>query len=321
MQADRAALPAGAFAGYHFSRAALNGSDDAATVNRLAWAIAGLTGLTALASVLVSVLGGHAILVAIASTAVAVCAAFIARKAQVSHEERAYRLWRSGPDDDLEHAGPPSPGIDRGLGQWWAVLDAVPECADLQRRAHDAVATISGLASRVNDRLLRPINPEEFRRGLGDITGKLQRVAEIELDRQSIAARAGSYHRGLAGLPERNAGQPGAGPMTAAALSSQEAALAEVIGSVTRRVVSLERYASALVAVADADGDFLGAQQAQTLDQAIVDLQADTPRDELAAADLTNDAEVLKAARSAFETAVREADAAGGMLALPGDAG
>jgi hypothetical protein len=71
VQADRAALPAGAFAGYHFSRAALNGSDDAATVNRLAWAIAGLTGLTALASVLVSVLGGHAILL-VAATWVAI---------------------------------------------------------------------------------------------------------------------------------------------------------------------------------------------------------------------------------------------------------
>lgn len=67
--------------------------------------------------------------------------------------------------------------------------------------------------------------------------------------------------------------------------------------------------------------DFLGAQQAQMLDQAIVELQADTPRDELAAADLTNDAKGLKAAKSAFETAVRAADAAIGMLAFPADGG
>jgi hypothetical protein len=278
-------------------------------VNGIARAITFLAALTALSSILASVLGAHAILIALASSIVASIP--IARRLQVRHKERVNALQlqeQAWSEDRRQH---------QEAAQRDATLRAVPVCADLQQRALSAVDVIQPLADHVNGLLIRPIDVHQLQSDLREISDKLYRIAGLAIRRASIATEARSQDPPPDGgtvyrYPLRGSSP---GPMTAAALKAQEPALNEVLDSIVRRVASLEEYAKAVAAVDDSHRDFLGAEKTRRLNEEIHELRVDTPRDEIAAEYLRSDADMIDTTRRAFESAVLQADLAGEALA------
>lgn len=278
-------------------------------MNRVAWVITFLASLTALSSILASVLGAHAILIALASTTVA--SVPIARRLQVRHKGRVNALQlqeQAWSDDRRQH---------QEAAQRDATLRAVPVCADLQQRASSAVSMIQPLADHVNGLLTRPIDVHQLQSDLREISDKLYRIAGLTIRRASIATDARSQDPSPDGRIVYRDTLRGSspGPMTAAALKAQEPALNEVLDSIVGRVASLEEYAKAVAAVDDRHRDFLGAEKTRRLNEEIHELRVDTPRDEIAAEYLRSDTEMIDTARRAFESAVLQADLAGEALA------
>jgi len=116
--------------------------------------------------------------------------------------------------------------------------------------------------------------------------------------------------------------------MTAAVIKSQQQDLVKVLKSAASRVdnleryaKSVERYAKSVKAVEATDRDWIGAQQAERLDERVRDIHADTARDELAAEELKTLTERTVAAEQALRHSIQETNLPAEALALPDENG
>jgi len=105
--------------------------------------------------------------------------------------------------------------------------------------------------------------------------------------------------------------------MTAAVLGPQQEALVKVLASAASRVENLERYAQSVSAVDEARRDFIGAQEAELLNDSVRDLLAETAKDQLAVTELASLATKAAVAEQAFRRTIEEANLAAEILAFP----
>jgi hypothetical protein len=305
-------------------------------VNRVAWVVAVLGGLTAVSSILASVFGARAILLAAGSTIFTIAAARGAFKLQARRDRksRAKSLRRQQENlrrqqeqlelrqqqeqqEQLKRQQELRRGLDR-------------DCADLLQRAEGAVKAILASDARAEDFLNPPVDEELRRENVQAVLNAGIKLTDLRAKQRSITARnslkseepprRGDLLAGLlGGRAKRDAGTPG--PMTAAVLEPQKQALAMVLRSVTSRVENLERYASSVKAVGATYRDWIGAQEAERLNEPVRHALAETVRDKLAVEEFKRLTERAALAEQAFRHSIDEANLAGEILVLPDDDG
>jgi hypothetical protein len=232
-----------------------------------------------------------------------------------------------------------------------------PDCAEVLYRAEVAVKTILGSDARAEDLLDPPVDENLLSDNVEAIWATVREICDLRAEHRSIVAASSAKTDvpaaidGTATALRLSGGRPcpacrgtGAsagvvpqacpdceatgrrkswtlaqspGPMTAAVIGPQQQYLAMVLNSVTAHAQNLERYAESVKAVDATYRDWIGAQQAEHLNERVRHLLASTVRDELAAAELRRLTERTAAAEQAFRHSIQEAGRAAETLALP----
>ncbi len=176
------------------------------------------------------------------------------------------------------------------------------ECSDLLRRAEVAQKSILAFYARGGNLLDAPVDLELLRDNVEEVLNAGVKISNLRAQHKAIAEKS----------------PPTPGSMTAAVLEPQKKALAMVLRSITSRVENLEHYASSVKAVDRTYRDWIGAQEAERLNDPVRDVLAETVRDELAAEELRRLTDRANIAKEAFRRTIYEANLAGETLALPG---
>jgi hypothetical protein len=176
-----------------------------------------------------------------------------------------------------------------------------PECFDLLRRAWAAEDTILAFYARAGHLLDAPVDLELLADNVREVLAAGKKISNLRAQHSAIAEKS----------------MPTPGSMTAAVLEPQKKALAMALSSVTSRVENLEHYASSVTAVDRTYRDWVGAQEAERLNDPVRDILAETLRDEFASEELRGLADRADTAEEAFRLSIHEADLAGETLALP----
>ena len=322
-------------------------------VNRVAWVVVVLGALAALSAILTGVLGAHVFLLAAGTTGFTVAATGGALKLQARKDDK---LPEPGQEElkhqqELRQRQEARRSLDRRR------LD--PDCAEVLYRAEVAVKAILGSAARAEDLLDPPVDEKRLSDNVEAIWATVREICDLRAEQRSIVAASSArtdVPPGIAGTATAlrlSGGKPcpacrgtGAragvvpqacpdceatgrqkswilgqspGPMTAAVIRPQQHYLAMVLNSVTSHAQNLERYAGSVKAVDATYRDWIGAQQAEHLNERVRHLLASTVRDELAAAELRRLTERTAAAEQAFRHSIQEASRAAETLALPGE--
>lgn len=175
------------------------------------------------------------------------------------------------------------------------------ECSDLLRRAEAAEESILWFYARGGNLLDAPVDVELLRDNVEEVLKAGVKISNLRAQQRAIAEKS----------------PPTPGSMTAAVLEPQMKALAMVLRSITSRVENLEHYASSVKAVDRTYRDWIGAQEAERLNDQVRDVLAETLRDELAAEELRELTDKANIAKEAFRRSIYEANLAGETLALP----
>lgn len=175
------------------------------------------------------------------------------------------------------------------------------ECSDLLRRAEAAEESILWFYARGGNLLDAPVDVELLRNNVEEVLKAGVKISDLRAQQRAIAEKS----------------PPTPGSMTAAVLEPQKKALAMVLRSITSRVENLEHYASSVKAVDRTYRDWIGAQEAERLNDPVRDVLAETLRDELAAEELRELTDRANLAKEAFRRSIYEANLAGETLALP----
>jgi hypothetical protein len=283
-------------------------------VNKVAWFVVVLVGLTAVSSILASIFGGQAIVLAVVSTIFTGAAAFGASKLQARENRRsraraladqqAMELERLRKQQELERNQElqRQRSIRRGLDQ---------DFAELLRRAEVAVKDILESEARAEDLLDPPVDDELLKDGVQRILSAGAKITNLRAKQRAIITKS---------LPkseqyEREERTPGS--MTSAVLGPQQQALAMVLSSMTSQVENLENYASAVQKVDATHRDWISSQEAERLNDPVRDVLAEMVRDKLAAEEFNRLTERTSMAEQAFRQSIHEANLAAETLALP----
>jgi hypothetical protein len=276
-------------------------------VNKVAWFVVVLLGLTAVSSILASVLGAQAILLAVVTTVFTVAGAFWAGNLQAKERARALErhqaaeLQRRRKQDEYRQ---------------WSIRQGLDhDCAELLRRAETAVKAILESDAFAGDLLDPPVDETLLRDCAQRIMLAGAKITDLRARQRRIA---------ISSLPKSE--QPGRGydreertpgPMTGAVLEPQQQALAIVLGSMTTHAENLEHYASSIKKVDATYRDWIGSQEAGRLNDPVRDVLAEMVRDKLAAEELSRLAERTSLAEEAFRESIQEACLAAETLGLP----
>jgi hypothetical protein len=301
-------------------------------MNRVAWFVVLLLGLTAVSSILSSILGAQAILLAVLSSALTGAAVFGATKLQVRENRKRRAIWlereqaleleRQRRQQERER--------QQELQRQWAIKQGLDrDCAELLRRAEAAVKDILESDARAEDLLDPPVDEKVLRDGVHRVLSAGAKITDLRDKQRSIAVRSlpkseqVDRAEGRGNPPGRapsgrGAEQRAPGPMTGAVLEPQQQALAMVLSSMTSRVENLEHYASSVRKVDAAYRDLIGSQEAERLNDPVRDVLAEMVRDKLAAEEFNRLTERTSMAEQAFRQSIQEANLAGETLALPG---
>jgi hypothetical protein len=276
-------------------------------VNKVAWFIVVVLGLTAVSSILASVLGAQAILLAVVSTIFTGAAGFWA--ANLQGRERARALERHQAAESQRRRK------QEEYRQWSTRQGLDHDCAELLRRAETAVKAILESDARAGDLLDPPVDEKLLRDCVHRILSAGAKVTDLRARQRKIAInslpKSDQPNRGYA----RDERTPG--PMTGAVLEPQQQALAMVLRSMTTHAENLEQYASSIKKVDATYRDWIGSQEAGRLNDSVRDVLAEMVRDKLAAEELSRLAERTSLAEQAFRQSIQEASLAAETLALP----
>jgi hypothetical protein len=302
-------------------------------MNKLAWFVVVLVGLTAVSSILASISGAQAILLAVASSIATGGAVFGAARLQARENRKRRAIWLAREQDiELERQRrQQQQERQQELRQQWSIRQGLDlDCADLLRRAEAAVKDILESDARAENLLDPPVDEKLLRDGVEHVLSAGARITDLRDKQRSIAVRSlpkseqvdvpegpGTVS-GKASGRRREREQRTPGPMTGAVLEPQQQALAMVLSSMTSRVENLEHYASSVKRVDATYRDWIGSQEAARLNDPVRDVLAEMVRDKLAAAELNRLTERTSIAEQAFRQSIQEANLAAETLALPG---
>jgi hypothetical protein len=213
------------------------------------------------------------------------------------------------------------------------------ECSDLLRRAEAAEESILVFYARGENLLDAPVDVELLRDNVLEVLNAGAKISNLRAQQRAIAEKSltcgvcggrgkvveeTSSIVGTTKMPRVCSACGGRGrsddmpsSMTAAVLEPQKKALAMVLRSVTSRVENLEHYASSVTTVDRTYRDWIGAQEAERLNDPVRDVLAETLRDELAVEELRRLTDRANIAKEAFRRSIYEANLAGETLALP----
>jgi hypothetical protein len=276
-------------------------------VNKVAWFFVVLIGLTAVSSILASVLGAQAILLAVVSTIFTGGAGFWAGKLQAREHARA--LERQQAADRQRRRK------QEEYRQWSIRQGLDHDCAELLRRAEVAVKAIVESDARASDLLDPPVDEKLLRDCVQRILLAGAKITDLRARQRAIAIKSLPKSEQPARRYERDERTPG--PMTGAVLEPQQQALAMVLSSMTSHAEKLERYSSSIKKVDATYRDWVGSQEAGLLNEPVRDVLAEMVRDTLAAEELNRLAERTSLAEQAFRQSIQEACLAAETLALP----
>jgi hypothetical protein len=195
------------------------------------------------------------------------------------------------------------------------------ECSDLLRRAEAAEDSILAFYARAENLLDAPVNVELLRDNVEEVLNAGVKISNLRAQQRAIAEKSltcgicGGRGCSACGGRGRTGDMPSS--MTAAVLEPQKKALAMVLRSMTSRVENLEHYASSVKTVDRTYRDWIGAQEAERLNDPVRDVLAETLRDELAVEELRRLTDRANIAKEAFRRSIYEANLAGETLALP----
>jgi hypothetical protein len=275
---------------------------------------------------LASIFGAHAILLAVISTIFTIAAASGASELPAMQDRmRRAELRRKQQREELARRQQPVKPQRHVELEW--------DCFNLSRRAGKAEETILASVARAENLLDQPIDEKLLRENVLAVLNRGIRITDLRAKQRAITGEkkpSGSMqHVGYsfgdlyieATLWSKAGEEIQPGPQTAAVLEPQKQALAMMLRSMTSRVENLERYASSIKAVDATYRDWIGAQQAERLNQVFRDELAETMRDKLAAEELKTLSERAAMAEQAFHDSIDEANLAAEILALPADGG
>jgi hypothetical protein len=302
-------------------------------MNKFAWFVVVLVGLTAVSSILASTFGAQAIALAVVSSVITGAAVLGAAKLQARENRKRRASWLAREQDiELERQRRKQQHErQQELQRQWSVRQGLDlDCAELLRRAEAAVKDILESDARAENLLDPPVDEKQLRDGVEHVLSAGARITDLRDKQRSIAARslpkseqvdpaAGSGTvSGRAPDRRHEREQRTPGPMTGAVLEPQQQALAMVLSSMTTRVENLEHYASSVKKVDAAYRDWIGSQEAARLNDPVRDVLAEMVRDKLAAEELNRLTERTSMAEHAFRQSIQEANLAAETLALPG---
>ena len=196
-----------------------------------------------------------------------------------------------------------------------------PECSDLFRRAEVAEESILWFYALGENLLDAPVDVELLRDNVEEVFNAGVKISNLRAQQRAIAEKSltcgicGGRGCSACGGRGRTGDMPSS--MTAAVLEPQKKALAMVLRSMTSRVENLEHYASSVKTVDRTYRDWIGAQEAERLNDPVRDVLAESLRDELAVEELRRLTDRANIAKEAFRRSIYEANLAGETLALP----
>jgi hypothetical protein len=269
--------------------------------NRLARVAVILGGLTSLGSILASIFGAKAILLAVGSTIFTVIAARGTVRFQARQDDM--RTVEALRQERLERQQEAKRSLDR------AKLDR--DCAELLRRAEAAVRTVLASDARAENLLNHLVDENALRDCVQAIADLAFEVTDLRAELRSISAQS---------LPEpgsRPDGDMPAGPLTADAIKPGQRAILIALESAEERLLKLEHYALSVSRVDAMHRDWIGTQKAERLNSRFREIVAKTAADELAAKEFERLTENAAEAARSFRMSVQEANLAGEILALP----
>lgn len=276
-------------------------------VNKVAWFIVVLIGLTAVSSILASVLGAQATLLAVVSTIFTGVAGLWA--GQLQGKERARALER-------QQAAELQRRRKQEEYRQWSIRQGLDhDCAELLRRAEIAVNAIVGSDAHASDLLDPPVDEKLLRDCIQRILLAGAKITDLRARQRAIAIKSLPKSEQPSRRYERDERTPG--PMTGAVLEPQQQALAMVLRSMTSHAENLERYASSIKKVDASYRDWMGSQEAGSLNDSVRDVLAEMVQDKLAVEELNRLAERTSLAEEAFRQSIQEAHLAAETLALP----
>jgi flagellar biosynthesis component FlhA len=301
------------------------------TANRFAWVVVVLLGLTAVSSILASIFGAQAILLAVWSLVFTVVAFYGASKLQAreNHMREAELLQRRQEAELVRRKREKERQHQQELERRRSIREGLDhDCAVILGRAEQAVKGILASDARAQGLLDPPVDEKLLREHVEAIFVVGQKITDFRAAHGSIIAMNSPKakmpsQRDLFGRnvrhPRLEVNKDMTGPMTAAVIEAQQRALGMAIKAAESRTLNLEHYASAVEEVDATYRDFVGAQRAERLNDPVRDLLANTVRDELAAEELKRLTERAAAAEQAFRHSIHEANLAAEILALPDD--
>jgi hypothetical protein len=300
-------------------------------VSKVAWFVVVLVGATAVSSILASIFGAQAIVLAVVSTIFTGVAAFGASKLQAWEKRRwrasalarqqAMELERQRQQDELERK--------RELQRQRSIKQTLDQdCAELLRRTEIAVKAILESEARAEDVLDPPVDEELLKDGVQRILSAGAKITALRDKQRKITAKSLPKSQqvdlggGLAGTFGGSYGRYGQeertpGPMTGAVLGPQQQALAMVLRAMMSHVEHLENYAAAVKKVDATHRDWITSQEAERLNDPVRDVLAEMVRDELAAEEFNRLTKRTSMAEEAFRQSIQEANLVAETLALP----
>lgn len=298
-------------------------------MNKLAWFVVVLVGLTAVSSILASIFGAQAILLAVVSSIVTGAAVFGAAKLQAWENRKRRASWLAREQDIELERQRRQQQLERQqeLQRQWSIKKGLDsDCAELLRRAEAAVKNILESDVRAEGLLEPPADEKLLRDGVERVLSAGARITDLRDKQRSIAVRSlpKSEQVDLGAVsgkepnPRHEREQYTPGPMTGAVLEPQQQALTMVLSSMTSRVENLEHYASSVKKIDAAYRDWVGSQEAERLNGPVRDVLAEMVKDKLAAEELNRLTERTSMAEQAFRQSILEANLAAETLALPG---
>lgn len=277
---------------------------------RVAWVVTVLSYLTAVGSILASIFGADLILLAILSPIVAVLVNVVAHKSQVGwYRARAAELERRQQQKQLEEYKQEQREREEKekLERQKRSLD--PDWRKLLQRAETAVSLILSSVACQKDLMQPSVDKQLLLDNKQAIFDAGREITDLKNKHNSIIVASSSE--------QTDRGEALAGPLTSAVINPQRNYLALALESAKSRVENLERYASAVREVDKTYKDWIGAKNAEQLNERIIEVVAKTAADELAAKELHGLAEATIVAEQAFRHSVEEANLAAETLALP----
>jgi len=300
-------------------------------MNKLAWFVVVLVGLIAVSSILASIAGAQAILLAVVSSVVTGAAVFGAAKLQARENSKRRAIWLAREQDMELERRRRQQQLERQqeLHRQWSIKKGLDlDCAKLLQRAEAAVKDILESDARAENLLDPPVDEKLLQDGVERVLSAGAAVTDLRDKQRSIAVKSLPKSEqvdpgavaGRASDPPHDGEQLAPGPMTGAVLEPQQRALAMVLSSMTLRVENLEHYASSVRNVDATYRDWVGSQEAERLNAPVRDLLAEMVKDKLAAEEFNRLTERTSMAEQAFRQSIQEASLAAETLALPGEA-